>query len=381
MYKYSFIVASRNDNHGGNMRAKNIFFINRWLHSIKKYNLNCELIIVDWNSKIPLRKIIKTSLSNKKETIKIIEVPARIHEKIKNSKKINFFQMIAKNVGARRANGKFLIFTNVDIIFSEKFFSYLKNNTIKNETIYRTNRHDVDLKNLKKYLISEDIIEKLTTHIQKINYTYDIKKNKKIYLRKTFINLLIQLGRNALHISLLIYISFIDFLANLINLMKLKTPNIKLLKLKKIILNNLKLFKDMFNINNLKTLFDKKLHTNACGDFTMIDKKSFYKMNGYNEFEGFSWHIDSLLLFKAYYYFKLNFINLKFPIYHINHEPGKTYSENKKISIKKIKRIKLDFITDEKLLNLIKNYRLKKLDNNDKKNWGLAKEKLSIHNI
>jgi hypothetical protein len=378
MYKYSFIVASRNDNHGGNMRAKNIFFINRWLHSIKKYNLNCELIIVDWNSKIPLRKIIKTSLSNKKETIKIIEVPARIHEKIKNSKKINFFQMIAKNVGARRANGKFLIFTNVDIIFSEKFFSYLKNNTIKNETIYRTNRHDVDLKNLKKYLISEDIIEELTTHIQKINYTYDIKKNKKIYLRKTFINLLIQLGRNALHISLLIYISFIDFLANLI---KLKTSNIKLLKLKKIILNNLKLFKDMLNINNLKTLFDKKLHTNACGDFTMIDKKSFYKMSGYNEFEGFSWHIDSLLLFKAYYYFKLNFINLKFPIYHINHEPGKTYSENKKISIKKIKRIKLDFITDEKLLNLIKNYRLKKLDNNDKKNWGLAKEKLSIHNI
>jgi len=378
MYKYSFIVASRNDNHGGNMRAKNIFFINRWLHSIKKYNLNCELIIVDWNSKIPLRKIIKTSLSKKKETIKIIEVPARIHEKIKNSKKINFFQMIAKNVGARRANGKFLIFTNVDIIFSEKFFSYLKNNTIKNETIYRTNRHDVDLKNLKKYLISEDIIEKLTTHIQKINYTYDIKKNKKIYLRKTFINLLIQLGRNALHISLLICINFIDFLANLI---KLKTPNIKLLKLKKIILNNLKLFKDMFNINNLKTLFDKKLHTNACGDFTMIDKKSFYKMSGYNEFEGFSWHIDSLLLFKAYYYFKLNFINLKFPIYHINHEPGKTYSENKKISIKKIKRIKLDFITDEKLLNLIKNYRLKKLDNNDKKNWGLAEEKLSIHNI
>jgi hypothetical protein len=378
MYKYSFIVASRNDNHGGNMRAKNIFFINRWLHSIKKYNLNCELIIVDWNSKIPLRKIIKTSLSNKKETIKIIEVPARIHEKIKNSKKINFFQMIAKNVGARRANGKFLIFTNIDVIFSEKFFSYLKNNTIKNETIYRTNRHDVILKNLKKYLISEDIIEKLTTHIQKINYTYDIKKNKKIYLRKTFINLLIQLGRNALHISLLIYISFIDFLANLI---KLKTSKIKLLKLKKIILNNLKLFKDMFNINNLKTLFDKKLHTNACGDFTMIDKKSFYKMNGYNEFEGFSWHIDSLLLFKAYYYFKLNFINLKFPIYHINHEPGKTYSENKKISIKKIKRIKLDFITDEKLLNLIKNYRLKKLDNNDKKNWGLAKEKLSIHNI
>ena len=88
-------------------------------------------------------------------------------------------------------------------------------------------------------------------------------------------------------------------------------------------------------MNTLKILFDKKLHTNACGDFTMIDKQSFYKMKGYYEFDGFSWHIDSLLLFKAYYYLKLNFINLNFPIYHINHEPGKKYSRKGKISIKK----------------------------------------------
>jgi len=378
MHEYSFIVASRNDNHGGNMRDKNIFFINRWLYSVNKHNLNCELIIVDWNSKIPLRKIIKTSLLNKKEIIKIIEVPAQIHKKIKNSKKIDFFQRIAKNVGARRATGKFLIFTNIDIIFSEKFFSYLKNNTIKNETIYRADRHDVDLKNLKEYLISEDKIKNLRTHIHKINYSYDIKKNKKKYLRKTIINLLIYLGKNIFNITLLIYNQFIDFLAGILKL-EIKKEN--LLKLKKKILYNFKSFYDKLNTNNLKILFDKKLHTNACGDFTMINKKSFYKMNGYNEFEGFSWHIDSLLLFKAYYYFKLNFINLKFPIYHINHEPGKTYSENKKISIKKIRKIKLDFITDKKLLDIIKNYRLKKLNNNDKNNWGLAEKKLSIHNI
>ena len=90
---------------------------------------------------------------------------------ISTCKKLNMFQMIAKNVGARRAEGKFLIFSNIDIIFSENLFKYLKNNTIKNKTIYRADRHDVDLKKLQNYKITEDKIQKLTTHIHKKNYT------------------------------------------------------------------------------------------------------------------------------------------------------------------------------------------------------------------
>jgi hypothetical protein len=378
MYDFSFIIASRNDNHGGNMRNKNIFFINRWLYQVKKHNLNCELIIVDWNSKIPLRKKIK---SYKNKIIKIIEVSNQIHKKYKNSKKINFFQMIAKNVGARRAEGKFLIFSNIDIIFSENFFKYLKNNTIKNRTIYRADRYDVDLKKLQDYKITEDKIQKLVTHIHKKNYTLDIKNNKKIYLRKTFFFISKFLIQNIFYYIKYFYIIIINFffiilLFKKINLNLFNNEIVNFFKEKKLLIINI------FNINNLKILFEKKLHTNACGDFTMIDKKSFYKMNGYYEFDGFSWHIDSLLLFKAHYYFNLNFINLKFPMYHINHEPGKSYSENKKISINKIKKTKLDFINDEKLLNIINKYKKKKMYKDDKnKAWGLAQKELSVYKI
>jgi hypothetical protein len=105
-------------------------------------------------------------------------------------------------------------------------------------------------------------------------------------------------------------------------------------------------------------------------------------MKGYYEFDGFSWHIDSLLLFKAYYYFNLNFIELKFPMYHINHEPGKSYSENKKISINEIKKKKLDFINDQDLLNIINRYKKKIMYKNDKnKSWGLAQKKLPVYKI
>ena len=377
--EFSFIVATRNDNHGGNMRERNQFFINRWINDVKKYNLNCELIIVDWNSKIPLRKILKSSFLKKNQIVKIIEVPSSIHKKFQNSKKINFFQMIAKNAGARRANGKFLIFTNIDIVFSQELFYYLKNNTINNKTIYRADRHDFDLKNLKNYEISEDKIKKLTTHIHKKNYTYNVKKNEKNYLRKS-----------SIYIAKYLCILIIDLTTNLLKFTINCLRSILILHTKNF-LSSLKLLKDqfnisnlkiLFNIRNLKILFDKKLHTNACGDFTMIDKQSFYKIKGYYEFDGFSWHIDSLLLFKAYYYLKLNFINLNFPIYHINHEPGKKYSTKGKISIKKIEKMKLNFINDQQLLKLINNYRCNKFDKNDKKiDWGLAKAKLPIHTI
>jgi hypothetical protein len=381
MYDFSFIIASRNDNHGGNMREKNIFFINRWLYQVKKHNLNCELIIVDWNSKKPLRKIIKPSILIKNKIIKIIEVSNQIHEKYKNSKKINFFQMIAKNVGARRAEGKFLIFSNIDIIFSENFFKYLKNNTIKNKTIYRADRHDVDLKKLQDYKIIEDNIQKLTTHIHKKNYTYDIKNNNKNYLRKTFFFILKFLIKSIFDFLKYFFINIIIFLYKIF-LFEIRNLSIFINRNVNILKKEIQLLINIFNINNLIILFEKKLHTNACGDFTMIDKESFYEMKGYYEFDGFSWHIDSLLLFKAYYYFNLNFIELKFPMYHINHEPGKSYSENKKISINKIKKTKLDFINDQKLLNIINKYKKKKMYENDKnKAWGLDQKKLPVYKI
>jgi hypothetical protein len=151
-YDYSFIVATRNDNHGGNMIKKNQFFIDRWSYSVKKYNLKCELIIVDWNSEISLKKKIKFPKLNNNQNIRIITIPNSIHKKFSNSQKIKLHQMIAKNVGAIRALGEYLVLTNIDIIFSEKLLAKLKERKDK-KTIYRLDRYDVDI-NLDKYLLS-----------------------------------------------------------------------------------------------------------------------------------------------------------------------------------------------------------------------------------
>src|SRR5262249_10127703 len=44
-----------------------------------------------------------------------------------------------------------------------------------------------------------------------------------------------------------------------------------------------------------------RLHTNACGDFTLMSREAWETVRGYPELEMFSMHIDSLLLYQAHW--------------------------------------------------------------------------------
>ena len=43
------------------------------------------------------------------------------------------------------------------------------------------------------------------------------------------------------------------------------------------------------------------LHTNACGDFTMMARENWFTLRGYPEWPIFSWFIDSVSFHQAYY--------------------------------------------------------------------------------
>jgi len=352
IYDYSFIVTSRNDNHGGNMIKKNQFFIDRWSYSVKKFNLKCELIIVDWNSKTELRKVLKIPKLNNNQNIRIITVPSFIHKKFANSKKIKLHQMIAKNVGAVRALGEYLVLSNIDIIFSEKLLAKLKERKDK-KTICRLDRYDVDinLNEMKNYKINEKILEKKITTVFKKYYIHDVKKGRKYFTQRTF------LGLCKYFIKIIINKKF-------------------LLNIKKYLMS-----KKVFNTNikyAFTVLLTKKLHLNACGDFTMLSKDLFLKLNGYYEFEGYALHVDSILLYKAHFN-KYKIENLKEKIYHINHSNGYVgYCDPDRFFLN-LREKKIPYIDTNKLIKII--YSLKKNPkflNNIK--YGLSNFKLKEFN-
>jgi len=144
--KISFVVAARNDNYGGDFLHRMQVFVNCLFALWRRYDLNGELIIVEWNPPEGAPRLAQ-ALSwppwTPPDRVRIIEVPAALHRRLPNSDRIAVFEYIAKNVGVRRANGQYVLATNADIVFSQELIKFLASENLSPHCFYRIDRYDV----------------------------------------------------------------------------------------------------------------------------------------------------------------------------------------------------------------------------------------------
>lgn len=121
-------------------------FLDAWLAQAKKFQIPSEINIVEWNppaSRPRLRESLAWPADLGPCEVRFIEVPAAVHQQIEHADAIPLHQMIAKNVGIRRARGDFVLATNIDIILSAELMQFLAERRLASGTMYRTDRHDV----------------------------------------------------------------------------------------------------------------------------------------------------------------------------------------------------------------------------------------------
>lgn len=330
----SIVAASRNDNHGGDMLKRMRIFVRGLIHQCNKYKLPCELIMVEWNpvaGEKLLHEILPKVTDQDYLSIRYIIVPNELHKQFAFNEQIPLFQMIAKNVGIRRATANFVLCTNVDLLFSDKLFACLAERNLQDNHYYRANRCDVP----------NTINEEWTVDQQLQFCESNIKqRNGKNSLYPNFYDTSGFLFKFGFAIPLLRLLSKIKYTyAN--------TPNDRMVE----------------------------LDLDACGDFTMMSKQNWLDIQGYPELEIYSIHIDSMGIIAA------AALNLKQTIfkatectYHIEHSGGWEF----KNPIDKIhfytKKPMLDWWTvREAGLYLIEN---KTTFNLNKENWGLNQHRL-----
>lgn len=142
----SVVVAARNDNHGGDMLGRMQAFLDCWIVQSQRYNLSSEIVIVEWNppaDRPPLKRDLRWPADSTPCEIRFVEVPREIHERFAHAAAIPLHQMIAKNVGIRRARGQFVLVTNLDIIFSPAMMQFLAKCRLELGTMYRMDRLDI----------------------------------------------------------------------------------------------------------------------------------------------------------------------------------------------------------------------------------------------
>jgi hypothetical protein len=167
----SLVVTARNDDHGGNLLGRMQIFVNGWIAQARRHNLSSELIIVEWNPPAGAKKL-RDALQWPQDfgpcVVRLIEVPPELHQQYQNATALPLYQMIAKNVGIRRARGRFILATNIDILFSDELVAFLAERQLDVNRSYRTDRYDA-MSDVPAGASLEAQLEYCRTHLLRIN--------------------------------------------------------------------------------------------------------------------------------------------------------------------------------------------------------------------
>ena len=307
---FSFVATSRNDDHGGDVLRRTQSFIKRLAEQCERHQVPCELVLVDWNppqSRAPLAEVLAWPAGSEWFSARIVTVPPALHREFAYSKRLAMFQMIAKNVGIRRARGDYMIATNIDIIFSDELFQWLKSGVIRPGVLYRSDRWDIpneiqlepDLDTLLARARNEHIRRNLSTgtHVRRdgefVN-TYGNRFDHSVYYPME--GILIRL--KALIADQPTF-DRDDMVRSLGTIIAKDLPQLR------------------------RDFFIPTLHTNGCGDFTMMARQDWFALRGYPEWHVFSWNIDSVIVYQAHYNsMPIEELDGSCVHYHIEHDNG-----------------------------------------------------------
>ncbi|MCG8592440.1 MAG: hypothetical protein MJE66_24375 [Proteobacteria bacterium] len=121
-------------------------FADALVSQARRHGLLGELIVVEWNP--PSGPRLADALPLREHwsgfPVRYVEVPPELHRRFPNASEIPLFQMIAKNVGIRRARGRFVLATNPDLLFTEELIEFLASSELDENTLYRLDRIDVE---------------------------------------------------------------------------------------------------------------------------------------------------------------------------------------------------------------------------------------------
>ncbi len=333
----TIVATTRNDNHGGDLIERTNCFVEGIFFQSARHNLSVELIIVEWNppaDKPLLKNILPHPPQGSGVTLRYVLVPEAVHKSYTFSARMPLFQMTAKNVGIRRANAPYVLCTNIDLLFSDGLFKFLKKTRLDENTFYRANRFDV-----KNGILKVEGFE-----------------NKIEFARK---NIIKRLGKSKGHEYMIGVPEFVFGFKN----------STKLLNY---------LMKKMISATHSRESFLLwSLDTFACGDFTLMSKNCWLKIEGYPELDLYSIHIDSMGIIAATALgMQQEILPPEMCSFHIHHEDGwESFPDNPVGLIKFMERRPgLDWFTiSETGKWLIKNHKGWGLNKPD---WGFVNEHL-----
>ncbi len=265
----SVVATTRNDDHGGDMQSRLQAFVSCLFWQARRARVPVELVLVEWNppeDRQPLLDAVDWSDVAGPSYVRIIRVPRNVHQSLEASEGLPLFQMLAKNVGIRRAQADWILATNVDVLVSQQMFDKITSPRLRKDTLYRAIRVDVH-----PDIPSARDVEALLRHCERRQTRHNLIWGSKSFVDGKFYRVFARDHRQFAQ----------------------------------------------------KYLLPRQVFTNACGDFQLAHRSVWSELRGYPEFECFSLHLDSLFEYSAVHHgCKEVTFSKTVPLFHIDHSHG-----------------------------------------------------------
>jgi glycosyltransferase involved in cell wall biosynthesis len=141
--RLSVVVPLRDPGYGGGLRHRAQVFLRGFLALARRYALSCEVVIVEWNPVPDAPRFRETLTWTTPATVRFIEVPPAVHEKLPNARRYPFQTTTARNVGVRRARGEYILITAADVLPNADLIQLLAAGRLSPKAFYRIDRRDL----------------------------------------------------------------------------------------------------------------------------------------------------------------------------------------------------------------------------------------------
>jgi len=141
----TMVMCGRHDDMRGDYAGRLQNSLDFLFFQAQQFGVRVDVIVVEWNpfpGASRLASLLRVPPGSRAQ-VRIITVERAFHERVEAGTGEGFFEFMAKNVGARRARGEFVLFTNGDVLLSDSVMEMLGREELDHNSFYRVARSEI----------------------------------------------------------------------------------------------------------------------------------------------------------------------------------------------------------------------------------------------
>jgi hypothetical protein len=145
----SIVLTGRNDSYGSDFNERFFRTIGFNHRELRARGIAHEFVFIEWapSPEVPrlLDLVFDAVPGLARHAVRWFLVDPRYQDALSLRPQLRYLEFVAKNVGLRRAQGRFVLSTNCDIYLGRTVLDRLEAGTLEPRTVYRAPRHDLKL--------------------------------------------------------------------------------------------------------------------------------------------------------------------------------------------------------------------------------------------